>query len=299
MTAMFDRLRRHRFVLAGFGCEYSLQPLASYLEQEGFAVVTADMQNGPMPQPSPASTVFVTSQHTARSSFVFHQYYGRSLPFSNHIGPLELMRHLQPACSVFIPHDLEVPVLIEELACMGAFDIYCSPFPQANPSLHHACRVVPCGWIKHNHLDELPLAVKDMASTKGVFFLNQISAVAKNGGAAAVAANFPRIFDEEIPIKLPVWPDSIALGGELRRRGGKILMEGLSSTKLIAASPQIYVNAPGSVVAEARYLGVPALQLKPGNNQPRTLVTGGSPQSAGLFDFPLLMQSIAEHIEAN
>lgn len=294
---MLDRLRQHSFVLAGFGCEYSLQPLGRYLEDKGFAVVVGDMQDRPLPPVPPGPTVFVTSQHTARSSFVFSQYYGQSPPFSNHVGPLELMQRLQPDCSAFVPHDLEVPVLIEELACMGAFDLYCSPFPQANPSLHHACRVVPCGWIKHNHLDDLPAPVKDLIGTTGVFFLNQISAVARNGGASVIAANFPRIFDEGIPIKLPVWPGSQALGDELRKLGGRILMEQLPSTKLIAASRQIYVNAPGSVVAEARYLGIPALQLEPGSNQTRTLVAAGKPQSDGLFDFSLLMQSIAECIE--
>ncbi|HRE19097.1 MAG TPA: hypothetical protein PLW86_18835, partial [Rhodocyclaceae bacterium] len=97
-----------------------------------------------------------------------------------------------------------------------------------------------------------------MAEAKGVFFLNQIGTVLRAGGAAFVRTNYAAIFAEKIPVKLPSWPGCSVLGEELRALGAMIIAVETPSTKLIAASRQIYVNAPGSVIAEAQHVGTPA-----------------------------------------
>ncbi|HRE19098.1 MAG TPA: hypothetical protein PLW86_18840, partial [Rhodocyclaceae bacterium] len=123
------RLADHVFFLAGFGSEYSLQPIGRYLVDSGLSVVIADMLNGPPPPPPAKPTIFITSQHPSCSSAVFRHHWGKSPPFSHYVGPLEIMRHLQLSCSVFVPHDLEAPIRPDELTYIGAFDIYCAPNP--------------------------------------------------------------------------------------------------------------------------------------------------------------------------
>lgn len=297
---MLEQLRRsHTFFLAGFGCEYSLQPLARYLEEDGFKVIAADMQDGPLPPVPTGSSVFITSQHPARSSFIFRHYYGQLPPFSNYVGPLEIIQRLQPSCSVFVPHDLESPIVVDELTYMAAFDLYCAPFPDTNPGLRHSCQIVPAGWIKHNHFDDLPPQVKDQVATKGVFFLNQVSRLIQEGGAAFVQANYPQLLAAGIPIKLPSWPGCHLMGEELRQSGANILAQDLPSTKLIAASSRLYINASGSVVAEARYVGTETVLVEAGSGHFRTLVPGSEGEKNPKFDFRGLLLSIANHIERN
>ncbi len=295
---MLEWLRQsHTFFLAGFGCEYSLDPLARHLHDEGFRVVAGDMQMAPLPKAPQGRTVFVTSQHPARSSFVFRNDYDHTAPFSNYVGPLEIIRHLRPDCSVFVPHDLETPIVADELAYMPAFDLYCAPDASAFPGLGRSCRVVPAGWIKHNHFDDIPEDVKAQVADAGVCLLNQISRLLRDGGAPFVERAYPQILEAQIPIKLPSWPGCQELGEQLGRRGARILASDLCSTKLIAASSRLHVNAPGSVVAEARYLGVAAHLLKEGRRESQVLVPDGCRASAPRFDFPRLLQAIAEHIE--
>lgn len=295
---MYNRLRQNYiFLLAGFGSEYSLEPIARYLTDNGFSAVVADMQKRPLPRLPAKPTIFITSQHPSCSSAIFRHHWGQSPPYANYVGPLEIIRHLRPACSVFVPHDLEQPVRPDELAYMAAFDIYCAPSSRMNPTLRYACRVLCSGWVKHNHFDDLPHEIKALAEAKGVFFLNQVVTVMHAGGASFVRANYPAIFSEHLPVKLPLWPGSYGLEEELRQLGALVIAAETPSTKLIAASPLIYVNAPGSVIAEARYVGTPVILVGDSVHPDRTLFPSRPGAAMSTFDFDGLLAGMADHIE--
>lgn len=273
--------------------------MARYLDEGGFSVVVANMQAGPLPNLISSPSVFISSQHPSLSSHLFRHFWGQSPPFSNYVGPLEIQQCLQPACSVFVPHDLEEPILPNELPYMSTFDLYCAPSSAVNPGLGHFCKVVPAGWIKHNHFDDLPLQVKDLVAVKGVFFLNQVSSIIQSGGATFINERYPQLFTNGIPIKLPAWPGCKALGEELQQMGATILADDIPSTKLISASSALYVNAPGSAVAEARYVGTPAFLWDGGARHPRVLVAERDGPKTPMFDFQRLLLSIADHIETH
>lgn len=295
---MLDRLREDFvFFLAGFGSEYSLQPIARYLMENGYAVEVADMQNGPLPMLPGKPTVFVSSQHPSCSSATFRHHWGQLPPYSNYVGPLEIIRHLRPICSVFVPHDLEMPIRPDELTYMAAFDIYCAPSSRVNPTLRHACRVVPAGWVKHNHFDDLVADVKAAATTRGVFFLNQVVSLMQAGGAEFIRASYPVIFVKQLPVKLPSWPGCDQLGKNLQQFGATVIAAEAPSTKLIAASPQIYVNAAGSVIAEAHYVGTPVIFAGEAGNPDRALMPSRPCPAMPTFDFDLLLSSVATHIK--
>ena len=294
---MLDRLRsEYAFLLAGFGSEYSLQPIAHYLAAQGFDTITADMQKAPLPPLPPKPAIFISSQHPSCSAAVFRIHTEEAAPFSNYASPQEIIRRLRPACSVFVPHDLEAPIRPYEFAYMTAFDIYCAPSKQVNPALHRLCKVVPAGWVKHHGLDDLAGDIKALVEASGVFFLNQVVSLMRAGGAAFVRDNYPAIFNAGLPVKLPAWPGCDVIAGELRQMGATVLATDINASKLIAASPRVYVNAPGSVVAEAKYLGIPVILAGKAGEADQWLVPALAVPPAPTFDFDGLLAAIAEHV---
>lgn len=295
---MLDRLRSdYVFFLAGFGSEYSLQPIAHYLAEHDFSFVVADMQQAPLPPPPLKATVFITSQHPSCSSAAFRIHTQETPPFSNYMSPLEIIHQLRPACSVFVPHDLEAPIRPYEFAYMSAFDIYCAPSAEVNPALRHLCKVIPAGWVKHHHFDVLAAGIKTMVESNGMFFLNQVVSLMRAGGASFVRDNYPAIFAANLPVKLPAWPGCEVMADELRQMGATVLATETNSTKLIAASPRIYVNAPGSVIAEANYVGTPVILAGKAGEPDQLLIAAGSDQTRPEFDFNRLLTAVAAHIE--
>jgi hypothetical protein len=269
------------------------------LKEYGFTIIVSDMQDAPLPAIPDKPVIFITSQHPSCSSAVFRLHWGQDLPYSNYIAPLEIIQRLQPACSVFVPHDLEAPIRLDELAYMSAFDIYCAPSSDFNPMLRHACQVVPAGWVKHNHFDELASEIQSMVTKKGTFFINQVVQLMQTGGAEFIQKNYPQIFADQIPVKLPIWPGCIELGERLRQYGAALIPAETISTKLIAASPRIYVNAPGSVIAEAQYLNTPVTLVGADGVADRPIVPVAPSSAKPKFDFGGLLGSIAHHIEAH
>lgn len=294
---MPDLRRDYVFLLAGFGSEYALQPLERFLEQHGYCVVGADMQTGPLPLlPERRKPILLTSQHPSCSSAVFRVHWGQHPPYANYISPFEIIANLRPACTVFVPHDLEASVRPDEIAYMMAFDIYCSPYAEVNPVLHRMCKVLPTGWIKHNSFDVIPEAIKALTSDRGVFFLNQIVSLMRSGGAPYIQTNYPAIFADGPPLKLPVWPGCDEMASHLQQLGATVLDSHLPATALIAASPRIYVNAPGSVVAESRYVGTEAILAGKREEPDMQLSPGDVNAKAAHFDFGGLLAAIAAHV---
>lgn len=295
---MLDHLKSdYVFFLAGFGSEYSLQPIAHYLAAHGYSAVAADMQQGPLPPRPRQPTIFISSQHPSCSSAVFRTHTEEAPPFSNYMSPLELIHQLQPACSVFVPHDLESPIRPYEFAYMTAFDIYCAPAAQVNPALHRLCKVIPTGWVKHHPFEPLAAESKTQVEANGMFFLNQVVSLMRAGGAQFVRNNYPAIFSTPLPVKLPAWPGCEVIANELRQMGATVLATEINATKLIAASPRIYVNAPGSVVAEAKYIGTPVILAGKAGESDQSLIGADAVPPRPTFDFDRLLAAIAARIE--
>lgn len=282
-------LKDFLFLLAGFGCEYVLTPLAHFLRAQGLDHIACDFQQGPLPPLPERPLIIVSSQHPGTSSALFRALWGHDVPYSYFLAPDELFARYPARCKVCIPHDLEAPVRQDELPYMDLFDLYCSPFP-VNPALARHCPSIHTGWIKHNALDVIPEAVRTEVAERGVFFVNHIVSVLAAGGADYLMARFPLPFQAGVPVKLPQWPGCEALAEGLRARGVRLIADSTPSTPLIAASRALYVNAPGSVIAEAHYVGTPVVRLdQPDQVMPPVAARRGVP----FFDFELLLSTLA------
>lgn len=289
-----SNLNEHLFLLVGFGSEYVLGPMAHYLEAAGFDHTVCDFQVTPLPRLPERPLVIITSQHPSTSSSMFRALWGNSSPFSQFVAPDELFSRHPSACKVFIPHDLESPIRDDELSSMGQFDIYCSPVP-INPALARLCPSIHTGWIKHNSLEVISDDLRNLVAERGVFFVNHIIKVLESGGADYLMENFPLAFDEHVPIKLPQWPGCDALAESLRARSVFVIDSTTPSTPLIAASRSLYVNAPGSVLSEARYMGTPVIRMDLPDQTRRQAPRPRENRSVPYFDFEQLILAIAQH----
>lgn len=278
-------------LLVGFGSEYSLGPFERFLATTGLDFLACDLQNNEMPVLSKRPSILVTSQHPSTTSAIFNASWGRSPPFSNYIAPDRLLARLSPEIAVFVPHDLEAPIRADEIAYMGMFDLYCSPV-QVNPALERLCKSIHTGWIKHNAIDSVPEATRELVSQRGVFFVNQIAAVLAAGGMSHLRANYPSVFVHGIPIKLPQWPGTDEMVARLRAEGVPVIESSAASTPIIAASPRIFVNAAGSVVAEAKYIGTPVVMLDQ-RGELGEAPPPGERRQVPYFNFELLLATLS------
>jgi len=190
------------FLLTGFASEYSLEPLAMLLQHAGEEVIEVDFSQSGIPEIGDREIVLITSQHPARTSWIFKLSYGNDSPYSRYLSPMECMRHLNVRCSVFVPHDLEQPIITDEICYLQLFDFYCSPY-EFVPGISLLCQPLHTGWVKHVDLAKPEFAHLSLARKNGVFFVNQLVEVIRRGGATYLIQAFAIMIESQIPFKLP------------------------------------------------------------------------------------------------
>lgn len=281
------------FVLTGFASEYSLEGIGELLRQAGEEVVEVDFSLTELPNLGAREVVFITSQHPARTAWTFRQSYGQAAPYNRYLSPMECMMRLKIRCAVLIPHDLEQPIIPDEIGYLSLFDYYCSPY-DFEPGLPVKCRPIHTGWAKYVEVDTAKFSHQSLVSRNGVFFVNNLMETLKRGGARYLLDSYPFLVQAEIPLKLPRWPEVEDLEITLAQAGAKIVPSSTSSTRVIACAHQVLANAEGSVLAEATYLGVPAVILPPG--MPPPLHPAPKHSQRRPFDFQLMMDTIRKHL---
>lgn len=282
------------FVLTGFASEYSLEGIAGLLRDTGEDVVEVDFSQTQMPDPGTRDVVLITSQHPARTAWMFRHDYGQAAPYDRYLSPMECIARLKVRCAVLVPHDLEQPIVPDEIGYLSFFDYYCSPY-DFEPGLPVKCRTIHTGWAKHVEAGTTEFPHQSLVSRNGVFFVNKLMETLERGGARYLLDNFPFLAGAEIPLKLPRWPGVTELEATLERAGARVIPSTISSTHVISMSAQVLANAEGSVLAEAAYFGVPAHIVPSGTPTPPRPAPRGNPRQP--FDFPLLMSVIRNHLQ--
>lgn len=282
------------FLLLGFASEYSLGTIARQLRDVGKHVIEVDFSKNKIPDLGDAEVVLITSQHPARTAWIFRHSYGQTAPYDSYQSPMECLRQLNVCCSVFVPHDLEQPIIEDEIAYLSFFDFYCSPY-EFTPGLELICRPLYTGWAKHTDFGPTEFPYQPAARMNGVFFVNQLTKLMHRGGAACLLEEYAVAVNHEVPFKLPDWPGVADIERELKQAGAIVIPADTLSTQVIAHSSQIFSNAAGSVLAEAAYLGIPAHIIAPRSTDlpaPSQKRCQRQP-----FDFHLLIQSIQNHLD--
>lgn len=281
------------FLLLGFASEYSLGAIAHLLRNAGEHVVEVDFNITDLPDLGNSEVVLITSQHPARTSWIFRHGYEQAPPYNRYLSPIECKQRFNIRCSVFIPHDLEQPIISDEFGYLSFFDFYCSPY-EFNPGLSLCCHPLYTGWAKHVDIYKDGFAHQEYAAKNGAFFVNQLVNLLRLGGADYLLDNYAVAISHEVPFKLPSWPGIADIEKRLMQSGAKVIPADTPSTQVIAYSAQIFSNATGSVLSEAAYLGVPAHIIAP-HTSTLPLPSPRSRQQRS-FDIQLLIQAIRSHI---
>lgn len=282
------------FLLTGFASEYSLDVIAEMLRHNGEKVVEVDFSVTGIPYLGNTEVVLITSQHPARTGWIFKRGYGWASPYDRYLSPMECIQQLNVCCSVFVPHDLEQPIIPDEIGYMSLFDFYCSPY-EFNPGLSLWCQPLYTGWAKYTDMNTGEFMHQFLARKNGVFFVNQLIMLMRLGGVTHLLREYAVMIDQEVPFKFPRWPGVADLEKKLEQAGAKVIPAETSSTQVIASAAQVFSNASGSVLSEAAYLGVSAQVIAP---RTTTLPASTSRcKNRRPFDFQLLMSSIRNHLD--
>lgn len=287
-------MSRPVYLLLGFASEYSLSGIARLLRAAGEEVVEVDFSVIPMPYLGDAEIVLITSQHPARTAWIFRQGLGQYPSDNNYLSPMECQRLLNVRCSVFVPHDLEQPIISDEIGYLQIFDFYCSPY-EFNPGLALLCQPLYTGWAKYIDGNSDEFAHKNTVTTNGVFFVNQVVDLMHRGGASYLIEKYAIAIKKEVPFKLPSWPGVSDVETTLAQAGAKVIPANTPSTQVIDHAAQVFSNAPGSVLSEAAYLGIPAHIVAPYASTLPPPPPRGRRQKP--FDIKLLIQAIRSHLD--
>lgn len=239
-----------RFVLTGQAAEFSLRRLTTELQQRGYAATAVDLAEGPLERrhiPDGAGPlVMVTSQHLSGT----RRAMAPSLDArpEHYAAPSMLRQRIGADLMVYVPHDLEEPVLACETPALGSFDLYCAP----DTDSWWAARRVPTvvtGWVG-DFGDAAPFG-----DQVGLLLLTNLRHALDHGGLDHLRATIPTVLAAGLAVKLPVWSLADPIAAGLAADGVCVLDSHLGASALIRSAPFVVTNGPSSVIAEARRLG--------------------------------------------
>lgn len=149
MTSNSSRL----FLFYGYGCEYSLSPLARYMNDNNYDVLELDLLNiknvyDILKGIKGKDMVFVTSWHLFFDKMNF-DFFVTGDKNTEVLSPLEVIDFLRPNRSVFYPHDLTDFMHQQEWAWLDLFDAAMVPFKCNDYFLMKKYTpIYNVGWIK-------------------------------------------------------------------------------------------------------------------------------------------------------
>ena len=152
---------------------------------------------------------------------------------SINLTPLEIIKNCKPIKSVHYPHDLSMPLVINEPLFINYFDLVLWPFPWFGyyPQPNH---IVTVGWIKNLNSSELSKQTYFNSSQKTqCFFFSEISTYDKKYGIEKTLERLTPLIKNKIPIKLPNWPTSPTYEKALKKCNAIIIPSHINSFDII------------------------------------------------------------------
>lgn len=264
-------------VTSGVDSEYVLSDLAEYLRDRDFQLHELDFgvtQGDVRPlleRLRGERVAYVTSAHTNLTSRMAKTHTpGLLKKYPNYLAPLEILAHLNPLKSFFIPHDLLSPFgesNLDEYRFLDLFDHVMSPIADSDllnrigkhTQIHHA------GWMKFQDTDESQALIpqpKLPDTPRITFFISFVEHFQAKHGALGIAEYFKEILVAGVRVKLPVWQGVEEIEQAIREHtDATVVSARCQSTSLIAQSDVVICNGASSVAAESILRGVPVICL--------------------------------------
>lgn len=246
-----------RFVIWGYGSENLFRGFGTWLQAQGFEVLMLPDERfdrlAELEALTAAPYILLTTAHFGRDTRLMHDFYP-AIRIGNEF--LDLLHHCPPLLSVYYPHDLATPLVINEPLLLDAFDLVLWPTPffgyQPRPR-----KLVEAGWIGSSaHLK--PASERQYDS---VLLFSDVVHHKQQFGIAGTCDKLAGVLAHISAVKFPFWPGHEEYEAHFRSRGIQVIPAETSAAEVIQDSRLIVSNSVSSISVEAAYLGVPVINL--------------------------------------
>lgn len=248
---------RTRFVIWGYGSENLFRDFGTWLQAQGHEVLMLpdaryDRQ-AELEALCAAPYILLTSAHFGRDTRILHDYYP-TIRIGNEF--LDLLHHCPPLLSVFYPHDLATPLVINEPLLLDAFDLVLWPMSffgyQPRPR-----KLVEVGWIGYQGRQKPP----GERRYDSVLLFSDVTHHKQQYGIAGTCDKLSDVLTHVRAVKLPYWPGHDEYEAHFRSRGVHVIPAQTPAAEVITDSRLIVSNGLSGISVEAAYLGVPVINL--------------------------------------
>lgn len=168
---------------------------------------------------------------------------------------MEIISTINPAKSIYIPHDLQSPYgesNTNENKYLDIYDYIISPFKEdeIKKTLKNA-KVIYGGWVKYFKSNKFKIKDKNI---RNVYFISNFHYIKEKYSPIELVDFFTDIKNHTY-IKFPYWNEVEKYEEELISAGFKIIPSYLLSTDIINSFDNIVCDNVGSIFAESNYLG--------------------------------------------
>ncbi|MDY0073353.1 MAG: hypothetical protein RBR77_11975 [Thauera sp.] len=246
-----------RFVIWGYGSENIFRNFGLTLISQGYEVLCLPDKSldrmAELLELLRFPYILLTSAHFGRDARILHDFYP-DIRIGNEF--LDLLHHCPPILSVFYPHDLATPSVINEPLLLSSFDLvlWPTPFFGYQPRPH---KLMEVGWVGFSD----PFLPPEDRQYDSVLLFSDICRHTQQFGIAGTYAKLLPILETGTAIKFPEWPGHIALEEYFTDRGAHVIAASTSAGKLIQNSRLIVSNSVSSISVEAAYMGTPVINL--------------------------------------
>ncbi len=284
---------KRKILATGVASEYVLADLCEYLRLKGWDVLEIDFDHfkgdvrNHLMQLQGSEIAYLTSAHTnlsLRVADVIAPTLRSHYP--NYMSPLEIIEHINPSLSIYIPHDLLTPFGDKNLNEYRYLDLFDYILTIQEPiglqaTLGQHTKVIQSGWIKYTDANATNWRPPKKESPKIALFVSMLEHLRWRYGINGIVDYFLPLLSPGMKVKLPAWDGAEEIEGKLKEIAGvEVIPSRTSSIELILDSDLIICNGASSIHAEADLMGRPTICLLDEEG------ISSSDQKEKLSDFP-------------
>lgn len=252
------------YLFYGYGCEYSLSPLAGYMRNKSYNVMELDLLNTMntydlLDTMKGKNIVFITSWHLFFDNTNFRDFHKGA---ADVLSPLEVMDYLRPMKSVYYPHDLTNFLHEQEWSWLDLFDVAMVPYKNNDYYLlKKYTNVYETGWIKKTKPTDK--AGSDSKKLHAVHFPSNLAYIMSQSPDEYYKQWKP-LFDTGVNVKFPLWDGFDEYKAVLENNGVSLVESNKTVFDVIDSCDIITTTGGSSVLYEAGLSGRPVISVLDG-----------------------------------
>ena len=254
------------FLFYGYGCEYSLAPLAKYMRDLDYNVMELDLLyindiGDKLSNIKGRKVVFITSWHLFFDKTNFDLFI-RTDKSVDVLSPLEVMNYLRPLKSIYYPHDLTDFLHEQEWSWLDLFDAVMVPYKNNDYYLmKRYTNVFDVGWIKKINSTK---KVQNKREHLRIVHFPSHSAYIKSFSPAQYYEQWKPLFSTGVEVKFPLIGGLDEYKKILDDNKIKIIDSNKTVFDIIDECDIIIATGSSSVLYEAGLSGRPVISVLDG-----------------------------------